>query len=112
MTTSRRARRRWIAGGILAAGWVVAATVYLTAAPVEDDPDVYDLEHSRTYVRQLEVIGGKAAVMGKEIDDWIAGLWRGRGRAYTLAAGAAIVALLAAWAWDGSERTEEDSPDR
>jgi hypothetical protein len=86
-------RRRWLAGAILAVGWAIAIAVYVSAARVEDDPDVYDLEHSRTYVRQLEVIGGKAAVMGKEIDDWIAGLWRGAHRAYTIACGTALVAL-------------------
>jgi len=95
---ARRGRRRWIAASILAAGWTAALAVFLAAAPVEEDPDVYDLEHSRIYNRQLEVIGGKAAILGKEIDDWVAGLFQGRNLAYTLAAASALVAL-GVWLW-------------
>jgi hypothetical protein len=90
--------RRRVAIGILAAGWAIAAAVYLTAAPVEEDPEIFDLQHSRIYERQLEVIGGKAAVLGSEIDAWIESLWQGQRRAYPVAAVALAVAL-GCWPW-------------
>ena len=88
-----RNRRRAVALAVLAVGWTAALAVFLARAPVAEDPDVYDLEHSRLYQRQLEVLGGKAAVLGKELDDWLAGLVEGRNLAYTIAVGTALVAL-------------------
>jgi hypothetical protein len=97
-------RRRSVVATILAAGLSVALAVYLGAAPVEEDPEVYDLQHSRMYERQLEVIGGKSAVVGKEIDDWLASLWQGQRLAIPIAAATALAAL-ACWAWDRGART-------
>ena len=70
---------------ILAAGWLAALVVYATAEPVEENPDLVDLEQSKRYVRQLEIIGGKAAVLGSELTEWLEGLWHGRRLAYTIA---------------------------
>ncbi len=109
MTDPSRPTRRRIALGLLALGWAAALAVFLAAAPAEENPDVYDLEHSRTYVRQLEVLGGKAAVMGKELDDWIAGLWHGRNLAYPIAAAAALVAL-AVWLWPSGPGPDDAGP--
>ena len=100
--------RRRIVLAILALGWTAALAVFLAAAPVTEDPDVYDLEHSRTYVRQLEVLGGKAAVLGKELDDWLSGLVEGRNLAYTIAAATALVAA-AVWLWPARGPDDEDA---
>jgi hypothetical protein len=107
--SSDPSRRRRIALGVLALGWTAALAVFLAAAPVAEDPDVYDLEHSRTYDRQLEIIGGKAAVMGKEIDDWLVGLVEGRNLAYTIAAVTGLVAA-AVWLWPAREEGADDDP--
>ena len=40
---------------------------------------------SKTYVRDLERFGGKAAVLFDEINRWFAGLWQGKSLAYTVA---------------------------
>ncbi len=93
-------RTRVVVAGILLAGWAIAAAVYVSAPPPEpENDDVYDMEHSKKYQLQLEKIGGKAAVLGTEIDAWLAGLWEGRARAYTIAgltvAVAGAYALLA-----------------
>ena len=83
---------------ILAAGWLAALVVYATAEPAEENPDLVDLEQSKGYVRQLEVIGGKAAVMGSELTEWLEGLWHGRRLAATLAVlTAAVAGAYALW---------------
>ena len=86
--------RDWaIPAGILAVGWSIAVAVYATAAPVVEDDLVDDWEHSRKYLLQLERIGGKAAVLGTEMNRWFAGLWQGRSLAYTIAFLTAALAL-------------------
>jgi hypothetical protein len=97
---TRWSRRSVVTAGILAVGWAVALAVYLTAAPEPEDWDVYDLEHSKTYLRQMEMIGGKAAVEANEMNEWLASLWHGKRLAYTIAVGASGVAL-AYWLWKG-----------
>jgi hypothetical protein len=99
----RSSRRRLATLGILAVGWAAALAVYLSAGPVEDDPEAYDLTHSRIYDRQLEVIGGKAAIMGRDLQDWLASLGHGRRLAYPIAA-ATIVVALGYRAWDRDAR--------
>jgi hypothetical protein len=80
-------------GGILAAGWGAALAIYLTVAPVVPDADLEDIELSKTYQRQVELIGGKAALVGGEIDEFVGSLWHGQRLAYTIAALTAVVAL-------------------
>jgi hypothetical protein len=59
----------------------------------EEDADVYDLEHSRRYARELERIGGKAAVFTSDLNHLFAELWRGRSLAYVIAGITAVVAV-------------------
>ncbi|HUL59143.1 MAG TPA: hypothetical protein VLU43_07710 [Anaeromyxobacteraceae bacterium] len=98
---SRWPRRRLVAGGILAIGWASALVVYLTAVPAVGYPEIDDMEHSKSYQRQMEVIGGKAAVVANELNEWLASLWRGQRLAYTIAAITTIVALAYHW-WTSS----------
>jgi hypothetical protein len=101
-------RIRLVVGGILAVGWTIALAVYLSAATVQEDPDISIWEQSKSYQRQLEMIGGKSAVVGSELNDWIASLWHGKGLAYTIAT-ATVVVAFACYAWD---RTRPDSTAR
>lgn len=79
-------RSRLVVAIILIVGWTIAAGGYVSAPPpVPEDPDVYDMEHSKKYLRQVEMIGGKAAVFTAELNAWVASLWEGRNRAYTIA---------------------------
>ncbi len=96
---SRAPRRRLVVAGILAVGWGAAAAIYVAAPAVDENPDVYDLEHSREYERQVEVLGGKATLLATELDRWLASFWQGRSLAYTVAFLAAAVAL-GYWLWD------------
>jgi len=92
-----RRRCRLVAAGVLAAGWTAAVAVYATAAPAVTSPDVEEARLSKAYERQMEVFGGKAAIAGAELDDWLSSLWHGRRLAYTIAVLAVPVAL-ACWA--------------
>src|SRR5690242_9517379 len=83
-----------VGAGILAAGWTLAAVAYRGAGPaLTGDDDVYDLEHSRKYLRQLEQIGGKAGIFANDLRDWLSGFWHGRSLAYTIAVLTVLVAL-------------------
>jgi hypothetical protein len=85
-----------VAISILAIGWSIAAAVYLAASPVAFDADAYDLQHSRKYVREVEVLGGKTALLTNELNTWVAGLWHGTKLAYTIAV---ITVGVAATSW-------------
>jgi hypothetical protein len=96
MTSSRTPwpRHRVVTCAILAVGWAIALVVWVTAAtPVVENPDVEDLLHSKRYLRQTEMIGGKAAVLGNDLREWFDGLWQGRELAYTIEVLTALVAL-------------------
>jgi hypothetical protein len=88
-------RRHFITGGILCVGWAVALIVYITSSPATEDFDVYDMEHSKKYLRQVEIIGGKAGLLANDLREWLAGLLHGQSLAYTIAVVTAIVALAA-----------------
>jgi hypothetical protein len=93
----RLSRRHVIAGGILLVGWSAALAVYVAAAPAPQDDEIsdeiYDMQHSKKYLRQIESIGGKAAVFTSELNEWLSQLWHGRPLAYTMAFLTAVVAL-------------------
>jgi hypothetical protein len=80
-------------GGVLVAGWAIALAVYFIAAPVLQDPDIEEAQLSKSYERQMEVFGGKATLLGAQLDDWFTSLWHGQNLAYTIAVLTAILAL-------------------
>jgi len=91
MTMSPRDRDRTVAGALLLLGALSAAVIYLSAPSVEEDAEVSDMVHSRVYERQVEVIGGKAAVFTSELNQSIASLFEGKRLAIpVLAAGVVL----------------------
>jgi hypothetical protein len=107
---SRSDVRRFAIAGILAVGWTVAAAVYATASPAQEDPDVYDMQHSKRYERQVEMLGGKATVMANEMTEWFAGIWQGTRLAYTIAV-LTIAVACAYYLWDRALRSPRDRAD-
>ena len=89
---------------MLAIGLASAVLIYVTAeeAPetgagyviVEGQSYVIPYSASRTYNRDLERFGGKAAVLFDELNRWFAGLWRGKALATTVASISVFVALV------------------
>ncbi len=101
--------RRWskqlyIAGIIiLLAGLGGAVAVYVNTDSGDDETAEYEVVgknvypgmqlKSKKYVHDLELYGGKAAVLADEITRWFEGLWHGRTLAYTVAVLSGITSL-------------------
>jgi hypothetical protein len=78
-----KTRRRATAITIALLGFGSALVIFLTASP--DEPPEWDPMQSKQYLRQLEVIGGKSAVFGAELQQWFSSLWHGENLAFTVA---------------------------
>jgi hypothetical protein len=89
----RRAARRILAA-ILGLGLGASVAAWL-AAPSGGEYDLHP-EDSKAYLREMEVIGGKANLLAAEFGHWFAGLWQGRTLALTLAV---LTLLLSAGFW-------------
>ena len=92
---------RLIAGLVLIVGLATAAAIYFTA---EDEPQlsssyviVIDPAMTKTYVRDLERFGGKAAVLFDEFNRWFAARWRGKALGVTIAWLSIVAAALLFW---------------
>jgi len=89
---------------VLAIGLGAALMVYLSAthgnAAATDyvivDGTAYAVQpdDSKRYLRDVEVYGGKAAVVAADVNRWFSGLWHGTQLAVTLAVLSVAVALL------------------
>jgi hypothetical protein len=88
--------RLYVAGYVvLIAGTVASAWAYRVASRDEmSDALMAQARNTRDYQGRMENIGGKANVLGSEIQEWFSGLWHGRNLAYTLAVLAVGAALL------------------
>ena len=102
---STRQLRLFLAGAfILIAGLLGAAALYLTAGDDPGDVDGYEfvngtayaitLQDSKRYRHDLELFGGKAAVMADDFNRWLASLWHGKRLSVTLAVLSIGLALL------------------
>ena len=89
-----RSRHERVAGAILLGGFAAAFFIYLSAGPALGTSDEHP-EDSKRYLRQMEVYGGTANVLGEEVRERFAGLWRGRTLAFTVGCLAVILAGLA-----------------
>ena len=89
---------RKIAVGILVVGVSVSVVVFaMVPADAEDDhPGVYvtSIHNSKRHLLELERIGGKAAVVAAEMNEWFDSLWHGKRLAGTLAVLSVGISLL------------------
>ena len=91
---SMQTRLNFISAIILLIGFGSAILIYLTAENDSDSVlgyevvggDVYPItpENSKMYVHDLELFGGKAAVLANEFRNWFVGLWHGKSLAFTI----------------------------
>lgn len=89
---------------VLVVGLGSAIIIYLTAEKDSDNAAGYEVvggglypsapENSRMYERDLELYGGKAAVLANEFRYWFTGLWHGRALAITIAGIAIIISVV------------------
>ena len=99
-----RTRLYYSAVLVLAIGLASAVLIYVTAeeAPetgagyviVEGQSYVIPYSASRTYNRDLERFGGKAAVLFDDFNRWFASLWQGKTLGITISALSVVAALL------------------
>jgi hypothetical protein len=86
-------RPLYIALAILAVGWGIGISVYLTGA--DDDSLPFELtSDSKRYVYQLERLGGKSAVFYSELYDGLSSLWHGSRLGITIGVLSCLVALV------------------
>lgn len=92
---------RLIAALVLIIGLAAAAAIYFTAEDEQPLSTSYvitiDPALTKTYVRDLERFGGKAAVLFDDFDRWFAARWRGRALGVTVAWLAVGAAGLLYW---------------
>ncbi len=116
-----RTRLRIVGGVILLIGLVSAVVVYVLADRAADNAVGYDMVDgqayavspgsSKRYIHDLEMYGGKAAVMADELNRWFAGLWQGTSLAYTIgiiAATASFGFFFVAARIEGDEDGQDD----
>jgi hypothetical protein len=88
---------------ILLVGLGSAAFIYQVATNDSSSASGYEViggfiypssgENSKKYMHDLELYGGKAAVLADEFMRWFAGLWHGTSLAYTVACITIIISL-------------------
>lgn len=88
-----RARRTAVARGIVFAGLAAGLLIFLTAVPPTESPLGYRPEDTKSYLREMEVYGGRANVLASEFREWFEGLWHGRTLAFTVAGLSLLLAL-------------------
>jgi hypothetical protein len=91
-----------LGAALMVTGLGVASFLYITADPPGDvlgyETDGGNISpvrpaDSRKYLRDLELYGGKSAVLADEFRRWFTGLWRGRPLAVTVALLTVIVSF-------------------
>ena len=92
---------RLIAAIVLVIGLAVAAAIYFTAGEEQQLSSSYviviDPALTKTYVRDLERFGGKAAVLFDDFNRWFAARWHGRALGVTVAWISVGAAALIYW---------------
>lgn len=83
--TPVRARLYAISFGILVIGLTAGLVIYLMAEDEALNLAIYEMTISKTYVRELQRFGGRAAVVFDDFHRWFAGLWRGKALGVTIA---------------------------
>ena len=101
---ARKEQRLFLAAAaVLLIGLASAAAIFFAADEAPDGEQGYEVagkfiypamsERSKKYQHDLQLYGGKAAVLADDINRWFDGLWRGRNLAFTVAVLSALTAL-------------------
>ncbi len=103
MSMTKQRRLYLIGIVVLAVGLASSIAIYVAAGSDEDEGREYEIvgnkiypggqERSKVYRHNLEVFGGKAAVLADDFNRWFEGLWQGRTLAYTVATLSAFISL-------------------
>jgi|GEM_PF-239899 len=88
----RRPRLHLLTAAILVLGLGSALALRITAGTRPPNPLGYEPEDTKRYLRQLEMVGGKANVVAVQLRQWFDGLWQGQQLATTVA----VITVVAA----------------
>src|SRR5215472_11876844 len=89
---STRSRLRYCGAAILFVGLLAAELIYLFAGEDADMEAVAEIARGRGYEHNLEIMGGKFAMLSADFNRWFMSLWHGRSLAYTIAVVAVVIA--------------------
>ena len=84
----------YVGVAILVLGLVSATLIYVFATSDADAEAAAEIASSRAYQHNLELMGGKFALLSTEFDEWFASLWHGRALAGTIAVLSVVVAAV------------------
>ena len=93
---TRRTRVTRVTALILGVGLGLAASLWVLTPPPAPNPLGFEPEDSKKYLRQMEMIGGKANVVASQLQAWFDSLWHGRGLPRTVAV---LTVVLAGTFW-------------
>lgn len=96
---ARRRRLRLLSAAILVLGLGSSILILRAATAPTANPLGYEPEDTKRYLRQMEMIGGKANVMASRLRMGFASLFQGENLAFTVAT---LSALLSAGFWFAS----------
>ncbi len=79
---------------LLAIGWSIAGAVYLFASPYAPNEDIETMRESKKYAREIERIGGKAAALTSDLNEWLGSLLQGERLSWMIGGFTAVTALV------------------
>jgi ABC-type Fe3+ transport system permease subunit len=89
---------RSAAGIVAAVGAAGAVAIYVAAGNESAESPLQDLHGSKMYAHNLELYGGKMAVLEDDLSRWFNSIWHGRRLAFTVACISATVSWALAFA--------------
>ena len=89
----REARVRRTTAIIWEIGILIAALIFISNGKARDNSGEYRAQDSKVYVREAEKFGGKAVLMGQDLNETFVSLWHGRRLAFTTLALTALVSF-------------------
>lgn len=78
---------------ILLIGLAGAVTIYFLAEESPENP-FSDFENSKRFTHEVEIMGGKSALIANDLSKWFSGLWHGQQLAYSVAIITIVVAVF------------------
>jgi hypothetical protein len=99
---------RLISYVIFSVGMVISVVIFVTSGPPMEHPFGFNPLHTKIYLRELELFGGKGNIMAAEFMEWFAGLWQGKNLSYTIAC---ITVIISTIFWFIGSRKHSD-PDK
>jgi hypothetical protein len=90
----RLERIRWMTAGIVALGTCGAWLIYRAAVAAEAAAVKLEPEDSKSFLRQMEVIGGKENLIALEFRNWFSGLWHARSTALVVLLASLLLAVV------------------